>query len=482
MIGVLLSGGGILELAEKAQVLIDVAMAYLQRGNCIQYDQRCMDRSLFLTPRRIKRIPPEAATVQNTVYLDCSSFVGAVYLEAFGYELPADLTWHMVDLVKPAVYYHEFTHTETALEKQAIEHAIRQVLLPGDVITYDRGVGSGHTMLYMGDEGFIHCTPNGRPDSYDYVNCKSREYEDGGLFIVPLEELFTRRLFQPNVRRVAVARPLMQVDTPTERTKKRLDAAKGLQCGVTVSHPGFRHVVVGEKLEYRVQIKDTVDIPHKVQVTFRAPAGTISTEAESILQLDPGAQQEAVFTVEVTQDCAPVLTDAAVSVCGMDIFVPQVLVGRSAPLQGVVQALTGTSPDEKAISDAYAACGISTDDQAQKAIWRLFYLHDSPKGDVLSRRAQDPYTDGAVYGLFGGTGVITPERISHPFIRANQITRRDFLPGDIIVVSPDALGKDAYMLFYTGSALLGTREIPDPETFFDSLLGQFCFVVLRPYL
>ena len=42
-----------MDLKEKASALIEVAKAYVSRGSYIQYDQRCMDRSLFLTPRRI---------------------------------------------------------------------------------------------------------------------------------------------------------------------------------------------------------------------------------------------------------------------------------------------------------------------------------------------------------------------------------------------------------------------------------------------
>ena len=183
-----------MELKAKAQILKEVAMAYYSRGERLQYDQRCMDRTMFLTPRRIKLIPPEAATSQKKIYLDCSSFVGAVFYEAFGYELPSDLTWHMIDYVTPRVYYYEFNKAETGEDFKKIENDIRNCLIAGDVIIYDRGIGSGHTMIYIGDNKIIHCTPNGRPDSYDYVNCKSREYE-AGLFIDDISIYFITSFF-----------------------------------------------------------------------------------------------------------------------------------------------------------------------------------------------------------------------------------------------------------------------------------------------
>ena len=45
----------------KQQALLAMARAYYDRGVCLQYDQRSMDRVLELTPRRRKRLPPEAA-------------------------------------------------------------------------------------------------------------------------------------------------------------------------------------------------------------------------------------------------------------------------------------------------------------------------------------------------------------------------------------------------------------------------------------
>ena len=171
----------------KLDALMAVVSAYLKRGYDLQYDQRSMDRILQLTPRRRKRLPPEAATPDHTLFLDCSGYVGAIFYETFGYELPSDLTWHMIDLVEPQVYYHEITHQETAEERGAIEAELRALLQPGDIITYDRYVGSGHTMLYLGNDRYTDCTAGGRPDGYDYAGRKNRYYPEGGLFVQPLE-------------------------------------------------------------------------------------------------------------------------------------------------------------------------------------------------------------------------------------------------------------------------------------------------------
>ncbi|MBP3599877.1 MAG: C40 family peptidase [Clostridia bacterium] len=488
-----------MDLKEKASALIEVAKAYVSRGSYIQYDQRCMDRSLFLTPRRIKLIAPEAATAQKKVYLDCSSYVGAVFYEAFGYELPSDLTWHMIDLVKPRVYYYEFSHTESDEEKSKIRTEICNILQAGDVITYDRGVGSGHTMLYIGDGKFTHCTPNGRPDSYDYVNMRSREYDDGGLFIDELSLLFEKRLFLQSVRRLAIARPLLSMVEPTKRTLARLNTAKGLWFGVETSHSGMMNAEVGEEIEYRLCIKEIEGKKHKVKVSFSVPETAVSlSESEREVTVSEGESINLCFKLKVTDETVFALEKVKINACGMDIFVPLVLIGNrieSSKLSKVISGINGKiNTCSSALSLAameYKKVGISIEEDEQRIIQALFYLHDSPSGDVLSRRVQKPFSDGAVYSFFGGTGVVTPEMISYPSIRINQISRSDFLAGDIIVISDDACGNETFSAVYTGDSLIGrfapdeqirTLNIEEIDSFFDSLLGRFCFVVLRPSL
>ena len=134
----------------KQQAVLAVAKAFYDRGAYIQYDQRSMDRVLQLTPRRRKYLPPEAANSQYTQFLDCSGYVSAIYLQAFGYELPSDLTWLMIDQIKPRVFYYEFTHEETVQELLKLREEVCALLQPGDLITYDRGTDNGHVVMYLG--------------------------------------------------------------------------------------------------------------------------------------------------------------------------------------------------------------------------------------------------------------------------------------------------------------------------------------------
>ncbi len=483
-----------MELKEKAQIIKEVAMAYYDRGEKLQYDQRCMDRTMFLTPRRIKLIPPEAATSQKTIYLDCSSFVGAVFYEAFGYELPSDLTWHMIDYVTPRVYYYEFTKEETERDFKKIEKDIRDCLIAGDVIIYDRGIGSGHTMIYLGDNKIIHCTPNGRPDSYDYVNCKSREYE-AGLFIDDISDFFNdKKLFSPKIRRVSISRPLLELDTPSARTLARVGEQKGLYMEVTSSHCRTINAKPFEEVEYYLNITEKSGIARKLELRFMLPVEAVGDTARGIT-LSPYEKKTVTFKAKVIDNECKVLENVKIYVGDFEVFVPDVLIGERLTKEeaktlldnidfGVGNALT-------AVAAAYEKLGIFIEKEERKVINKLFYLHDAPSGDVLSRRKQNPSKDGAVYSFFGGTGVVTPEMISSPFIRVNQVALGDFLTGDIIVLSDDACADKTYSAVFTGDGFTGyfscdtaleTKNGEQAAEFVDSLIGRFCFVVLRPAL
>lgn len=482
---------------KKTEALLAVAEAYLARKGRIQYDQRCMDRKAFLTPRRIKTAPPEAATSERVLFLDCSSYVGALYYETFGKELPADLTWHMIDYVKPRIYYYEFNHNETDEEKKEIQKRMTDLLLSGDVITYDRDVGSGHTMMYIGNDKFTHCTSGkGNPNSYDYENRRSREYPCGGLWVDSFSELFCEsRLFSPKIRRVAISRPLEIMGEPTERAKMRLGNARGLVAEITSSHPGATTVEVGENIEYTLSVLNSLDEERTVEVSFSAPDGTYSDD-DGTRNLCIRAHSEATlkFTVTVNDGERIFIDGPRVKINGLRVFAHKVLVGRGLSKENlafIIESIDESKPLFPAVRDAYRRIGAHFAESETEALQSLFYLHDCLSGDILTRRAQDPSGDGALYSMFGGTHVATSEMISYPYIRCTKVLARDIVPGDVIVCSDDVYGNKTYSSVYTGEALFGKFEYTDEpkalvgeeiDEFLDSLIGRAVFFVLRPSL
>jgi hypothetical protein len=56
----------------------EVALAWDRQGGQVQYDQSST------TSRRHTNVSPEDATAEETIYLDCSSYVNNIYREVFG--------------------------------------------------------------------------------------------------------------------------------------------------------------------------------------------------------------------------------------------------------------------------------------------------------------------------------------------------------------------------------------------------------------
>lgn len=492
----------------KTEALLEMVNSFVSRGKMIQYDQYSLDRILKITPRRSEFLPPEAATEQKTVYLDCSSYVNALYYQTFGVSLESNLTWHMIDYVKPRIYYYELTHTETAEDIEEMEKEIRAILKPGDVITNELINGNGHTVMYIGDNKFTDCSPNGRPNSYDYENKKNREYESGGLWIQDASLLFEiidddcilrKSLFKKENKRFSISRPLDLMGNPTEAAMAKIGIAKGLVCGVEVSHFGGVHAAKGDKITYKVFVKNTDDISKDINVSFKEPFGTEFNGNRIInAKVSSGEKAEFEFSVEVLNTEMVTLQQPEVVVNMLKVYAPQVLLGKKLELTEIEKIVTDTESEilkgTKALFAAtkrYKALNIRMTDDEQQFIHNCFYLHDSTKGDVLSRRNQKQEIDLAVYSMFGGIGVVTPEIAVVDGIRCNKIRKCDLLPGDIVLCADDSHGVNTYSSLYTGEKLVGVfeangkiTELTPEETdqFIDSLFGRFCFVVLRPQL
>ena len=480
---------------KKLEALLAVAKAYYDRGPWVQYDQRSMDRLIQLSPRRRKRLPPECATSQYTQFLDCSGFTSAVFLQAFGYELPHDLTWHMVDYLENRVYYKELTHNETYKELCSIEAEIKAVLQAGDLVCFDRGVGSGHIMLYLGNGEYTDCTSGKDENSYDFKNRHNRFYERGiwrrstDAWFDKSEQRNKSSLFFEKVRRISISRPLDIVGDPTPDALARIGAAKGLVCGVLTSHPGAICAAKGELVTYTVFANNIGDTDIDIDITFSAPDNSDFIGSSTVkLKAFKGKTAEAQFTVETESDDAIALEAPKVCINGLNVYAPRVLLGKKPSNEAVsANVKIVASEINSGKSAVLAAAGKSEAD----IIHSLFYLHDTPLGDVLSRKEQNPKKDMGVYSMFGGIGVITPEAASIDGIRCTHITKGDLMPGDVILCSDDALGNHTYSSFYDEKKLMGKFEFDDKthsisdkklDDFIDSLFGRFCFIILRPFL
>lgn len=493
----------------KQQAVLAVAKAFYNRGAYIQYDQRSMDRVLQLTPRRRKYLPPEAANSQYTQFLDCSGYVSAIYLQAFGYELPSDLTWLMIDQIKPRVFYYEFTHEETVQELLKLREEVCALLQPGDLITYDRGTDNGHVVMYLGADQYTDCNiPTGQKDSYDYIECKNNFYDHGGIWIHDLDVILPKKeenlrtgrsIFREKTRRFSINRPLDLLDKPLPQALARINQANGLWCAVESSVYGCQQAYSGKTIDYTVIIRNELGSSQDVQITFISPTGTSILGKSAInLLLQGGEEKRITFSVVVQASREMVLLKGPiVTVNHLIVYAHPILLGRTMSAEqwetiktATLSAITKGETALKAASVAYSAFGIHLNPEGRQYSVSHFSVHDSTKGAVLSRRPQRPFFDMTVYAAFGGKAVITPEMASKQGVRITHITSEDLLPGDLLLCLDDAFGERSYSSFYDGEHLIGQFEAgtdirviqnEELDCFVDSLFGRYAFLLLRPW-
>lgn len=500
---------------KKQKLLLCVVKDFLLRRERIQYDQRSMDRMLELTPRRRKFLPPEAGTSDYTLYLDCSGFCFDVYYQAFGYELEADLTWHMADMLEPRVYYYEKTFCETESEKASIAKQIENCLEIGDLIVLQHRGHSGHVMLYMGNGEYAHCRPesSARDDSYDYETGENHDVISGALsvdklctLLYPLEDGSYDRyyLFSEKETRIAIARPLDRAGMPTEQALARAGAYDGLWTEVRTSRFGGRTAAAGEEIRYTLVIRNTLNEPKEVVICCRGGedgCGEITGTAESqsiSIRLEP--KEERVFSFIENAEPADEFYHATpeIRVNNLSMYIYPVMVGKTATAmeqrkltECIESLLAGDMEVMEAAQKAYEAYGIDLEPSPRKNIISLFYLHDSKAGDVLSRKKQRPEKDLALYSYFGGRGVITPQMCMDCSERTTRIRLRDLMPGDIILCCDDACGKKSYAALFTGDKIIGNLDAEaeiksiggqEAERYIDGLFAKFCFIIIRPWL
>lgn len=478
----------------KVKALFASALAFADRGEWLQYDQLSLDRVDTVSARRQDFAPPEAATEQRRLFLDCSAFVWDCFYQTFDYMLEADLTWHMIDRVTPRIYYREWTHREAEEELAQVRQELQALLQPGDVIVFSNENGNGHAMLYMNEEQYINCSTHGTFNGYHYQENRNVFTRTGGIYIESVHDLLwmcsdpvrnRNCLFKPDKARFSVHRPLDLVGDPMPDAMARIGRAAGLKVSVLTNYPGGRTAEPGAELEYRVDIVNQNAFPVSAEVGFAPGCGSCGASRRTQTEIPAGAERTVVFTASA--GCGETAGVPEVVVNGLHAAAPDILLGPAPDEEAVrdvvrcaAGAIAAGADPQEAIGRAYAGRGINVCPLAAQSLRRLFFLHDSLRGDVLSRRKQDPFRDMCVRTYFGGRGVVTPEVCSRFGVRTVSISRDDLMPGDIVCFADGAGFENASEVLWTGETFLGTDM--EPEAFTESLFGRFVFALLRPSL
>lgn len=289
----------------NGDVVREIAYAYKNQEGQIEYDQK--------NSRRHISPSPEDATAQHKIYLDCSTYVNAIYLEGFGETiLPAELgkspntanydayARDYGDNADVIGYWKPEDYT-TDEAREALANEIMSNLQVGDVLNYRHAVASagtgtkGHVYIYVGDGTFLHCAGAGsymvntsNPGlSYDDA---ASEAVNGQVQEINQEAIFTdtdnyRYIFKATkddtVFSFCLLRPFARNFTPTEESLNRMKIA-GLVMEKTSSVYENSSVKSGDSITYTVELKNTsVRTISDVTVTDTLPAGTAFLTGDS---------------------------------------------------------------------------------------------------------------------------------------------------------------------------------------------------------
>ena len=322
----------------NADALVEVANAYLRQNAQIRYDQYYQRRHI--------NISPEEATAQNILYLDCSSFVNAVYYETFGVNiLPYDIYDQGGDAktsnfrtyardfngkAADVVGYWVNADYTTVEEQDALLAQVKANLQVGDVLNYRHGDGvdtGGHVYIYIGNDQFIHCTGS----SYVHNSNASTSYDkgetsSGSVQLISASMLFDRAnsgqkryLFYKGANdetvNFGVIRPLARNLAPTAETVARM-ANKGLDVEKTVVEGVNSAVYKDGTVTYSVKItnkstKNYKAVPVKEildsDVTFVEASAThrlVGNELSFAVDVAAGKTVTITWTVKVNANAA----------------------------------------------------------------------------------------------------------------------------------------------------------------------------------
>ena len=332
------------EYNKNFNVLMATALAYVQRGNWLQYDQTSFTKDMGFSTlyRRViseHLMAPEQATPQNPYYTDCSAWTAAVYNEVFGFNFKqadgseATSTRHLIryrDTNKTGIYTNLCVWAwgnGTAVsdtQKVTAMNQLHDVVQPGDIVVYgnvkyesNSSKHEGHAVLYVGNGYIIHCSGASQAamGGADYnIAAQHDKFEvNGGMVIEPLEAFTSpdgyRNMFK-QTNEVVVLRPFAtgKCNTPTVQAKARLDGLLNIVAYKESSVSLGQTASVGQEVTFIYHVKNlnnnakTVNIvePLPVSLTYVSSDGKYDSSTRKVtISGSVAAGEEKTFTLKV---------------------------------------------------------------------------------------------------------------------------------------------------------------------------------------
>lgn len=508
--------------------IVELAKVYFSKGPLVQY---CLQ---YITTLReyeggnmrghtLDANSPEAATKDNTIYQWCSSYPFDILYNGFGYRMLDNYAKCRTFQLSqgrsndPEIVVFQFDVTVDKEKNKKMIGAAINSLQPGDLVTWTRADGAGHTMIYVGDidncgtGDMLHC--GGKrydmitgEDKVEKLAIKLRQDAQGCW--LSEENNFHSLL---NKVRVSVIRPAL-LDPKKYPMKNSLKARltyPGLRIDRTVSAGMWGSVAAGGELTYTIELTNCSDTDHKAIPVMDAVAkncrlltvdGKETAQDYPTWEVDLAAGETVTlsYTVSVTGKAGDRIVSEGGSVAGIPsnrlvttvaAFLPEAEKLQDKALQQ--QAAAESRNCVEFVNALYkAATGRDANiTWAKKYLDAGFDAEIVPETEIrgpltIYRPKKKPGTlaKTMVPFYYGGKTVVTPAND-----RVLETRLQDLQAGDIFVIAPnlDEGTAATYAWIHDGETFLtwadGEIRRLDQAAFTKVLIYSF-FCAIRPGL
>lgn len=500
----------------EQEAVVKTALAFLDRGRYIQYDDSRLSASTNPVIYRweVGLKAPEDYTSQFIGYTNCAAFAHDVYLAALDYEIGAYTTSRFSTqstTVRRYTYYP--TGQETPAEQAAVEADFRANLQVGDIIVVRYGgerAGNGHAMLYVGPDvlGGSHDIIHSTGSSYSYAEFNEKEERNGTV-----QTMSTKSLFSPGssmyafskLQTLCLIRPLQTFKgSIPENTQNRIRNLQGVVAEKLSSHRGGMTVNPGEEMTFTFRITNKNDTPVTLEVRDTVPANCAYVSGAEQVDGNALSWQVAVpanntvsvsYTVQVNKDatCGDTVFSESGTVGGVKTPCPKVYIQKTLTQEEQEKILTATEEvtgkQGMLLADAIyqqalgKKTGLPTDFASlDSSFFEVFF-----EGHRLS--GEGGMLDMIPAGMFGGRKAyhrtIASDYMRLEYCRTRKVQAEHLVIGDIILAvgGPNTPGNPTEGLYmFTGERVLNlnTGKTQPAQPLLNMLLGYDRFVVIRP--